>query len=174
MSADKLTRIDTLLDKAAVGCALAGGAIILLQAVWMSWGVFTRYALNSPDRMVTEATALLLFPVAFSGLAFALRRDANPKVTMLLDILPARIRHWIEVMNLVIIAIIGLWFMYVSFSATLRTFDSGVASEILLWPRVYFWIPVMFSMVIFVCCVMQRLAQQVAKDNNITNVKRGA
>ena len=173
MSADKVSRIDTILDRAAVGCALAGGAIILLQAVWMTWGVFTRYALGSPDRMVTEATALLLFPVAFSGLAFALRRDANPKVTMLLDILPVRIRHWIEVGNLVIIAIIGLWFMYVSFSATLRTFDSGVASEILLWPRVYFWIPVMFSMVIFVCCVMHRLIQQVSKENSINTRQEG-
>jgi len=173
MGAEKVSRIDTILDKAAVACALGGGAIILLQAVWMTWGVFTRYALNSPDRMVTEATALLLFPVAFSGLAFALRRDANPKVTMLLDILPARIRHWIEVWNLVIIAVIGVWFMYVAFSATLRTFDSGVASEILLWPRFYFWIPVMFSMVIFVCCVMQRLVQKVSKGNSSTYTKQG-
>lgn len=41
---------------------------------------------------MTEATALLLFPVAFLGLAFALYEDAYPKVTMLIDHLPARLR----------------------------------------------------------------------------------
>ena len=88
MRVEKISRIDVLLDRAALSCALGGGVLILIQALWMSWGVFSRYFLGSPDRMVTEATALLLFPVAFAGLAYAVRRDANPKVTMLLDVLP--------------------------------------------------------------------------------------
>ena len=49
---------------------------------------FMRYVLNAPDRFVTEATALLLVPVAFAGLAFALKEDAYPKVTMVTDRLP--------------------------------------------------------------------------------------
>ncbi|MBY5926830.1 MULTISPECIES: TRAP transporter small permease [unclassified Halomonas] len=166
-------RLDTALDRLALGCALAGGSIILVQALWMSWGVFSRYVLNSPDRMVTEATALLLFPVAFAGLGYAMRRDAYPKVTMLLDILPGTVRRWVQAFNLVVMALIGLWFMYVSFSATMNTLASGAASEILLWPRVYFWIPVLFAMVTFCCCVLHRLLQQISGDEVVANTKQG-
>ncbi|MDX1466280.1 MAG: TRAP transporter small permease subunit [Halomonas sp.] len=173
MSTDVTSPIERFLDRAALASALAGGAVILVQAVWMSWGVFTRYMLGSPDRMVTEATALLLFPVAFAGLALALRQDAYPKVTMLLDVLPSRGRHWVQGFNLVVIALIGFWFMYVSFSATLRTFESGAASEILLWPRVYFWGPVLLSMVIFCCCVLHRLIQHFTGRSVTNQVKRG-
>ncbi|MBR9771618.1 MAG: TRAP transporter small permease [Gammaproteobacteria bacterium] len=167
-------RLDALLDRLALGCALAGGAIILVQALWMSWGVLSRYLLNSPDRMVTEATALLLFPVAFAGLGYALRRDAYPKVTMLLNVLSPTARHWLQTFNLVVIALIGLWFMYVSFSATMNTLASGAASEILLWPRVYFWIPVLFSMATFCCCVLHRLLQHIAGHGVVANAKQEA
>ncbi|MEQ6916639.1 TRAP transporter small permease [Halomonas aquatica] len=173
MNTDETSFVERVLDRAALGCALAGGLIVLVQAVWMSWGVFSRYVLGSPDRMVTEATALLLFPVAFAGLAYALRRDAYPKVTMLLDVLPHRPRHWLQALNLVIMALIGLWFMYVSFSATLNTYASGSASEILLWPRVYFWVPVLLSMVTFCCCVLHRLFQHFTRNSLPTNVKQG-
>ena len=31
-------------------------------------------------------------------------------------------------------------------NATYRSYSSGAASEILDWPRVYFWLPVAFSL----------------------------
>jgi len=34
--------------------------LILVQSVWITWGVFARYILRDPDETVTEATALLL------------------------------------------------------------------------------------------------------------------
>lgn len=168
-----LNRLEIGLDRLALSCALSGGVIIVIQAVWMSWGVFSRYVMNSPDRMVTEATALLLFPVAFAGLGYALRRDAYPKVTMLIDMLPAMVRHWVQAFNLVVMALIGLWFMYVSFSATMNTLASGAASEILLWPRVYFWIPVLLSMATFCCCVLHRILQHLMGSEFHVNAKQG-
>lgn len=173
MSNNTVSRAELLLDRAALTCALGGGSIILLQAIWMSWGVFTRYVLGAPDRMVTEATALLLFPVAFAGLAYAFRRDAYPKVTMLLDVLPHRVRHWVQAFNLLIIALIGLWLMFVSWSATLRTLESGAASEILLWPKVFFWMPVLLAMVVFCCCVTHRIIQHFKQDARAENDRSG-
>ncbi|NKX45951.1 TRAP transporter small permease [Roseibacterium sp. KMU-115] len=127
--------------------------------LWISYGVFTRYALNAPDRMVTEATALLLFPVAFAGLAYALREDAYPRVTMLTDRLPARGRKLVTLLNLALMTGVGLFFAMAAVNATIRAFNSGSSSEILLWPRWVFWAPGAVSLVLFTVYAALRLAR---------------
>ncbi|MFM8676511.1 MAG: TRAP transporter small permease, partial [Burkholderiaceae bacterium] len=77
-------------DRLALWLAIIGALIIVLQMVWISYGVFMRYVLSNPDGTVTEATALLLFPTAFLGLAFALKDNAYPKVTFLPNVLKPR------------------------------------------------------------------------------------
>ena len=44
-------------DRLALGLAIIGALIIVVQIVWISYGVFMRYVLSSPDGTVTEATA---------------------------------------------------------------------------------------------------------------------
>ena len=70
---DKLDRLIAVVERFVIWLAGAGAVIVLVQMAWISYGVFVRYGMGKPDRMVTEATALLLFPVAFAGLAYALR-----------------------------------------------------------------------------------------------------
>jgi len=99
--------------------------------------------------MVTEATALLLFPVAFMGLAYAMREDAYPKVTMATDLLGPAMRKLFDVINHILMLGVGLFFSYAGVSATIRSFNSGVASEILHWPRYMFWAPGAGALVLF-------------------------
>lgn len=155
----QLDRLIRLVERLVVWLAAAGACIILVQMVWISYGVFTRYALNAPDRMVTEATALLLFPVAFAGLAYALREDAYPRVTMLTDRLPAGGRKLITLLNFGLMAGVGLFFSMAAVNATIRAFNSGSSSEILLWPRWMFWAPGATSLILFTFYVALRLAR---------------
>jgi len=146
------TGLDRLIgraERAVVWLAAAGAVVVLVQMVWISYGVFTRYALNAPDRMVTEATALLLFPVAFAGLAYAMREDAYPKVTMLTDILPRGWRKAAEIVNMTLMLGVGLFLSLAAVSATIGSYHSGASSEILLWPRYAFWAPGALSLVVF-------------------------
>lgn len=145
------------LERLAIILLYCGGVIVLIQALWISYGVFMRYLLNSPDGMVTEATALMLVPVAFFGLAYALSIDAYPKVTLLRDMLPRSVQAVIDRVNLLIMTLTGLFFSVAACEAALRSFHSGAASEILLWPRFYFWIPVAISLVIFTLLALVRL-----------------
>jgi TRAP-type C4-dicarboxylate transport system permease small subunit len=147
--ADGLDRVIGAVERVVVWLAGVGAAIVLVQMVWISYGVFVRYGLGKPDRMVTEATALLLFPVAFTGLAFAMREDALPKVTMLTDRLPAHLRRIFDIVNHILMLGVGSFFAYAGVSATIRAFNSGVASEILHWPRYWFWAPGAVSLLIF-------------------------
>lgn len=144
-----LDRWIRLVERAVVWLAAAGALVVLVQMVWISYGVFARYALRAPDRMVTEATALLLFPVAFAGLAYAMREDAYPKVTMLTDRLPPMGRKVAAVINLCLMLGVGLFFSLAGLSATIRSFNSGASSEILLWPRYAFWAPGAVALVVF-------------------------
>ena len=156
-----LDRLIGHVERGVVWLAAAGGVVILVQMVWITYGVFTRYALNAPDRMVTEATALLLFPVAFAGLAYAMREDAYPKVTMLTDILPPAARKAAAIINLCVMLGVGLFFSLAGVSATIRSFNSGASSEILLWPRYAFWAPGALALVLFSIYAGLRLVRLV-------------
>ena len=149
--------------RAVVLLATAGGIVVLIQAFWITYGVFVRYVLGSPDRYVTEATALLLVPVAFAGLAYALREDAYPKVTLLTERFPLRVQKYLEAFNLLIMLSIGVFLAIASTSASIRSFQSGSASEVLAWPRVYFWIPVAVSVWAFSLYAAYELFQVLRK-----------
>jgi len=145
-------------ERLALWLAALGAIIISVQAVWITYGVFVRYVLRSPDGMVTEATAMLLFPAAFLGLAFALRENAYPKVSFLVDALGPRARRALEALNLVLMGVVGVFFSIAAVEATMRSFSSGSASEILLWPRYLFWAPGALALLVFTFYVGVRLA----------------
>jgi TRAP-type C4-dicarboxylate transport system permease small subunit len=154
MLATLLRRVETL----AVGLAGVGALIIVVQMLWISYGVFMRYVMSRPDGTVTEATALLLFPAAFLGLAFALKENAYPKVSFLPDALGPRGRKVLDALNLLLMIAVGGFFAIAAVDATLKSFDSGAASEILLWPRYLFWAPGALALVVFTLHVLLKLA----------------
>lgn len=142
-----------------LGLAATGALIIVIQMVWISYGVFMRYVIGRPDRMVTEATALLLFPVALVGLAYAMREDSYPRVTLLTDALRPGIQKLIALMNGAIMALIGVFFSITTINATIRAFNSGASSEILNWPRYLFWGAAAASLSVFTLYATLRLVQ---------------
>ena len=160
---DGLDRLIARVERVVVWVAGAGAVVVLVQMLWISYGVFTRYGLGRPDRMVTEATALLLFPVAFAGLAFALREDAFPKVTMLTDRLRPGVRRFFDIVNHILMLGVGGFFAYAGVSASIRHFNSGVASEILHWPRYLFWGPGAVALVLFTFYAALRLIRLIRR-----------
>ena len=107
-------------ERVTLWLAALGGFIVLIQMTWISFGVFKRYVLGSPDGTVTEATALLLFPVAFLGLAYALKENAYPTVTYAVDALQGKARKVLLAINLLLMVGVGLFFAYAAGVATYR------------------------------------------------------
>jgi TRAP-type C4-dicarboxylate transport system permease small subunit len=153
-----LSNIERGLERLAVWLAALGAMIIVVQTVWISYGVFMRYVIGKPDGTVTEATAMLLFPAALLGLAYALRENAYPQVTFLVDALGARGRKVINAVNLLLMITVGVFFSIAGVQATIRAYGSGTASEILLWPRYLFWAPGALALVVFTLYACARLA----------------
>ena len=152
-----LATIERGLERLTVWLAALGALIIVVQTVWISYGVFMRYVIGRPDGTVTEATAMLLFPAALLGLAFALREDAYPKVSFLLDALGSQGRKVMTAANLFLMIVVGLFFSIAGVQATMRAYASGTASEILLWPRYLFWAPGALALVVFTLYASVRL-----------------
>jgi TRAP-type C4-dicarboxylate transport system permease small subunit len=152
-------------ERLAVWLAGVGALVIVVQMLWISYGVFMRYVVGRPDGTVTEATALLLFPAAFLGLAYALKEDAYPKVLFLRNALGARGRRWLDALNLVLMVVVGGFFAIAGVDATLRAFESGAASEILLWPRYLFWAPGALALLVFTLYVLLRLVALLAEPS---------
>jgi TRAP-type C4-dicarboxylate transport system permease small subunit len=150
-------------ERLAIGLAGVGAAIVVVQMLWISYGVFMRYGVGRPDGTVTEATALLLFPAAFLGLAYALKEDAYPKVLFLRDALGPAGQRRLDLVNLVLMIAVGGFFAIAGVDATLRAYESGAASEILLWPRWLFWAPGALALVVFTLYVVLRLLALLAE-----------
>ncbi|MEZ9721119.1 TRAP transporter small permease [Vibrio splendidus] len=123
-----------------------GGVIVIVQAFWITYGVFMRYVIGSPDGMVTEATALMLVPLAFVGLSYALKADAFPKVTIFIDQLSKGKRDYLEIANNSLMMVISVFFALAAFKGLSKSYVSLAASEVLLWPKYYFWAGVFVSL----------------------------
>ena len=167
-----LRRLDRRFERYALLIAGWGALIIVAQMIWISYGVVVRYGFNAPDRLVTEATALLLFPVAFAGMAYALKEDAYPKVSFLPDALGPRGRRRLEALNLLLMIGVGGFFSIAAVDATMKSFESGAASEILLWPRYLFWAPGALALVVFTLHVVLKLAVLLSPSE--TRAARGS
>jgi TRAP-type C4-dicarboxylate transport system permease small subunit len=142
-----------------------GAVLVLVECLWISYGVFVRYVLENPDHMVTEATALLLLPIAYAGMAYALQEDAFPKVTLLVDHLPPRVKAFIEKFNLLLMSLIGGFFAVIGGVATLRTYKSGAASQIISWPEYVFWAPVTLFTGVFALYGLLKLLHMLSWDS---------
>ncbi|QIE56637.1 TRAP transporter small permease [Pikeienuella piscinae] len=144
---------------AADGLAWFGAALMAVVTLWISYGVVARYAFRAPDALVTEATALLLVPIAFLGLAHAFKSDALPRVTLLLDVLPGPVKRALDIFNLMLMAAIGVFFATVAVKAVSRTWRNGSVSNVIEWPEFWLWIPVALAFVVFIGLAMIRLAE---------------
>jgi TRAP-type C4-dicarboxylate transport system permease small subunit len=145
------------LSRAVSALIVLGGILILVESFWITWGVFIRYVLRSPDSMITEATALLLVPLAFVGMAHALNDDAFPKVTLLVEKFPERIRSVIHLFNMALMFLIGIFFSMVGVSAAFRTYNAGNTTDILEWSEWIFWVPIAIFFVVFTILALSLL-----------------
>jgi len=57
----------------------------------------------------------------------------------------------------VLMIVVGVFFSIAGVEATLRAYESGTASEILLWPRYLFWAPGALALVVFTVYACVRL-----------------
>lgn len=85
---------------------------LLLGAVL--WGVLTRYITESPAVWASELSGILFTWVVFTGSMTAFREGKHIRVTLLMDVLPARLRAMFRVLADILLIAFLVYVTYLS------------------------------------------------------------
>ncbi len=100
-----------------IGCVLAVIVAIMLIAVW------TRYVDNDPVAWSEQLSRILFVWITFLGAAVLYRRGVHLAVTFFLDLLPARLRWWVRLVNE--LSLVGLFAILLVFGFRLAWSNIG-------------------------------------------------
>jgi TRAP-type C4-dicarboxylate transport system permease small subunit len=81
---------------------------------------------------------------------------------MLIDKLPAKAAMTVESLNLLIGGAVGALLTAFAASATIRSYQSGAASQVIEWPEYFLWASLTVFSVNFTLLVLVRLAIRLA------------
>ena len=87
--------------------AFSSVALVLL-VVFTGWQVWGRYVLNDTPTWTEKAALLLILMVALPMAAVGLRENFHLGIDFVSDLLPARARLWLKVVNSVVLGVFGV------------------------------------------------------------------
>lgn len=99
------------------------------------WGVLTRYVTEEPAVWTTEISGILFTWVVFIGAAAAFRKGAHIKITLLVDVLPAKLAALIRRLAKLAVAVFVIYVTYLAYLMMLKgmTRLSPVVNIPFLW-----------------------------------------
>lgn len=99
------SRAPSLLDRVAQAATLVSGFCLVVVIVTFGWQVFGRYVLNATPTWTEQLGLLLIVVISFLSAAVGVRENTHLRVTVLIDLLPARPRRWMRTLaDLVMLA----------------------------------------------------------------------
>lgn len=104
----------------------------------MALAVFFRYFLNSPLSWAGEVAIFLLTWISFIGGSLGLKYKTQASVTILLDIIPRRMKKYMEITGYLLILVFLAILLYYSY---LWVFSSTVFSQKSNSLQIPMWIP---------------------------------
>ena len=151
--------MEKALVRAARFSALLCGLLVVVQSVWITYGVLLRYFLRQGDMYTIEVTSLLLLLVAFLGAPFALRQEAFPTVFMVVNRLPDKIQRWLRAFALLMSIIFFFFFTWGAAWIAIDAHKTDYVTTIVHWPYYPFWAIIALSGVLFMLVALAMLAK---------------
>src|SRR5271154_2129226 len=90
-------------------CVLVAGGAMVLIALIVPWGVFTRYVLNSASSWPEPAAILLSIVLTFFGAAACYRVRLHMRVSFVRDHLPRPLQTAADILSELLMAMVGLY-----------------------------------------------------------------
>lgn len=118
------------------------------------WQVFSRYVLQAPSTLTSEFARFLFMWLALIGGAYTFGQARHLAIDILPMMLPQRLRQWINVVVIVLIAAFAILVMIRGgWSLTSRTLASGQITPTLRLPMGYVYAAIPFSgaMIVYYC-----------------------
>jgi TRAP-type C4-dicarboxylate transport system permease small subunit len=97
------------MDALYLACVIIGCTALALISAIIPWAVFTRYVLNSAASWPEPMAVLLTIVLTFIGAAAAYRLNLHMNVSYFADMLPARLRGWLDLAVQLLMALIAIF-----------------------------------------------------------------
>ncbi|MEO1458079.1 MAG: TRAP transporter small permease [Pseudomonadota bacterium] len=117
---------DALLDGLAAICRIVTGVSLVVLTAIFGWLVFGRYVLNATPTWVEQAAFLLVMVIAFLGAAVGIHENTHLSVTMLRDVVSARLRAVFVVASDILLAGFGMLMLWHGTRLTLFKWGSMI------------------------------------------------
>jgi TRAP-type C4-dicarboxylate transport system permease small subunit len=123
-------------------CIWSAGAAIAAMSLIIPWGVFTRYVLGTGSQWPEPIAILLMMVFTFLGAAAAYRANGHIAVTLLTDVLPARLQALAQVLVDLLMIVVCAFVVWYGLRLSLGTMGQTISE--LPWLPVgvtYAWLP---------------------------------
>ncbi|MBI4187515.1 MAG: TRAP transporter small permease [Chloroflexi bacterium] len=126
-SEGKMKRAASIMDTITnvVGGHFPGWLVVIMMLLVLT-EVTARYVFNSPLRVADEIGAYMLIAIVFLGLGYTWKEKAHIRIEFVLNLVPRRVRTWMEYIVLIIITAVVLVFIYASYSLILTSLATGI------------------------------------------------
>jgi TRAP-type C4-dicarboxylate transport system permease small subunit len=115
------------MDALYLACVvIAGVALVLISAV-IPWGVYTRYVLNSAASWPEPTAVLLTIWLTFFGAAACYRLGLHMNVSIVVDMLPARLRRITDLIVELLMTVISAFMLVYGVKLVEATWYNSIA-----------------------------------------------
>ncbi len=128
-----------VVQKVNSACLAVACVIIVLMAVLTLWEVITRYFFRQPAMWTFPITSYMLLYSIMLAAAYTLQNGGHVSVEVVVELLPAGPRRWLERLAHLLGLVFILIFLYQSTRHTLRVLQEGTKDISTL--SVPLWIP---------------------------------
>jgi TRAP-type C4-dicarboxylate transport system permease small subunit len=115
-------------------CVVVAGLAMVVIAIIVPWGVFTRYGLNSASAWPESAAILLSIVLTFFGAAACYRVQLHMRVSFVRDHMPPLLQRLADVLAELLMAAVGVFMMDWGWGLCMTTWGQSIAE--------FPWLPV--------------------------------
>jgi TRAP-type C4-dicarboxylate transport system permease small subunit len=116
-----------LMDRLYLACIWVAGTAIVMMAIIIPWGVFTRYMLGTGSQWPEPIAILLMVVFTFIGAAASYRAGAHIAVTMLTETLAPPLRKAAAVLSDLLMLVVCLFVAYYGTRLCIQTFNQSIS-----------------------------------------------
>ena len=156
-----LNKIDKAVDRLSISAATISIIVILFMVLMVTVYVVVRFA-GGQWTFVEEWVGYLLVLMTFFGCAYALRSDGHVSVTVVIRLVPTKVRLWMAAITSLLALVVLVFFVERSISWLSYTWIEETVSS--FTTHTPMWIPSMFvttGMVIFTIAMAMHLVHRV-------------
>lgn len=115
------------MDALYLACVAIAGAALVLIAVVIPWGVFTRYGLNSAAAWPEPMAMLLAIVMTFFGAAACYRLDIHTHVALFADVLPDAPRRSVHLVIELLMTVVAVFMVVYGIKLVYATWGNSIA-----------------------------------------------